>query len=68
MFKSLKNAKDFDDIKKDAYDLAENCIDKKPSFAMEILLNSKPDDNGNDFSNWDILNYIKEGLLWLRKD
>ncbi|SFC75719.1 ATP-dependent nuclease [Clostridium uliginosum] len=67
-FKSLKHIDYFDDTTKDAYDLAEKCIDKKPSFAMEILLNSKSDKEGNKFSNWDIPNYIKEGLLWLKQD
>lgn len=67
-FKSLKNIKCFEDTTKDAYYLAEKCIDKKPSFAMEVLLNSKPDEEGNEFSNWDIPNYIKEGLLWLKQD
>ncbi len=67
-FKSLKNIKYFTDPTKDAYDLAEECICKKPSFAMEILLNSKSDEYGNQFVNWDIPNYIKEGLLWLKHD
>ncbi|MFW2487757.1 ATP-dependent nuclease [Clostridium chromiireducens] len=67
-FKSLKHIKYFEDNTKDAYDLAKDCIDKKPSFAMEILLNSKPDDDGNEFSNWKIPSYIEEGLLWLKQD
>lgn len=66
-FKSLKNIKLFDDVSNDAYKLAESCIDKKPAFAIEILLNSKTDaENGNEFSNWQIPAYIKEGLLWLK--
>ncbi len=52
--------------KKMFYDLSEECIDKKPSFAMEILLNSKIDNDGNEYSNWEIPNYIKEGLIWLK--
>lgn len=68
MFKSLKNIKNFDDTTKDSYCLAEECIDKKPSFAMEILLNSKTDGEGKQFINWEIPKYIKEGLLWLKKD
>lgn len=67
-FKSLKNKKYFDDTTKDAYYLAEQCIVKKPSFAMEILLNSETDEQDNEFSNWEIPNYIKEGLLWLKQD
>ncbi|MEK4743577.1 ATP-dependent endonuclease [Bacillus sp. FSL R9-9481] len=65
-FGSLKNIKRFEDEKKDVYDLSEECIDKKPSFAMEILLNSKIDIDGNEYSNWEIPNYIKEGLIWLK--
>jgi putative ATP-dependent endonuclease of OLD family len=62
-FKGLKNMPLFYDTSKDAYDLAEKCIDSKGSFAIDILLNS--DDN---FSEWKIPAYIKQGLLWLRKE
>ena len=66
-FKSLKNISLFDDASKNAYELDESCIDKKPAFAIEILLNSKTDEgNGKEFSNWEIPAYIKEGLLWLK--
>ncbi|MDF1498731.1 MAG: ATP-dependent endonuclease [Patescibacteria group bacterium] len=68
-FKSLKNINNFDDDLKDSYDLAENCVNKKPPFAIEILLNSKTDEaTGKDFSNWEIPDYIKQGLSWLKKD
>jgi len=68
-FKSLKNKNDFDDTLKDPYDLAENCVDKKPPFAIEILLNSKVDEvTRKDFCNWQIPDYIFQGLLWLKKD
>ena len=67
-FNSLKHIDYFEDTTKNAYDLADECIGKKPSFAMEILLNSKADDNNNEFSNWQIPAYIKEGLSWLKKD
>ena len=60
-FNSLKNKDDFEDDNKDPYDLAESCIDKKPAFAIEILLNSD-----EKFSNWQIPDYIKQGLLWLK--
>lgn len=61
VFQSLKNFGYFDATDKDAWDLAQNCIDKKPSFAIEILLAS------NDrFSNWVIPKYIQEGLTWLK--
>lgn len=52
---------------KDAYELANNGVSGKSSLAIEILLNSKKEDT-RDFSNWNIPTYIKEGLLWLRKD
>lgn len=68
-FNSLKNISDFDDTSKDPYDLSENCIDKKPPFAIEILLNSTIDETTKkDFSNWEIPAYIKQGLLWLKTD
>lgn len=68
-FKSLKPTylKKYinDDI--DVFDFAEKAIGSKPSFAIEILLNSKEDENGNQFSNWNIPSYINEGLTWLKK-
>lgn len=51
----------------DAYTFAEKAIGSKPSLAIEVLLNSERDENENEFSNWQVPNYIKEGLLWLRK-
>jgi len=67
-FKSLKKIKYFDDTEYDPYILAEECVGKKPSFAMEILLNSKTDTGRNDFSNWETPLYIKEGLSWLKQN
>ncbi len=67
-FKSLKNKKYLTDPSEDAYDLSEKCIDKKPTFAIEILLNSETDDKGKQFTNWKIPDYIEKGLLWLKKD
>ncbi|MFA6831438.1 MAG: ATP-dependent endonuclease [Bacteroidaceae bacterium] len=52
---------------KDSYKLAQNGVKSKSSLAIEILFNSNKKDN-SDFSNWEIPNYIKDGLLWLRKD
>ena len=46
------------------YNFAESCIDSKPSFAMDILLNSSFDD-GEVFGGWVIPQYILEGLTWL---
>ncbi len=63
-----------------AYDLATNGVGSKPSFAMEILLNSKneeivftPKDSRErsmtlEFSNWNTPAYIREGLQWLKQD
>lgn len=51
---------------KDAYDLAEEGIVSKATFAVEIIYNSKNEDN-TVFSGWTIPQYIKEGLLWIRK-
>ena len=50
------------------YDFAEKVVDGKPSFAIEILMNSCDDANGNQFSNWAIPSYIKEGLTWLKEN
>jgi predicted ATP-dependent endonuclease of OLD family len=62
-FRGLQNRDDFDDINKNSYVLAENCIKKKTHFALDILYHS--DDT---FSNWKIPAYINEGLLWLKQD
>lgn len=49
------------------YDLAESCVSSKASFALDVLLNSRRKDKCSYF-NWRIPLYIKEGLLWLRKN
>ncbi|GCC49813.1 ATP-dependent endonuclease [Chryseotalea sanaruensis] len=61
-FKGLQNRELFENGT-GAYDLAERCIKKKTHFALDILYHSN-----TDFSNWQIPAYIKEGLLWLKKD
>lgn len=66
-FQGLKNVGYFFDNSKDSYDLAKDCVSKKPSLAMDILLNSKSEGE-KDFVNWQIPAYIKEGLEWLQKD
>lgn len=66
-FQGLKNVGYFFDNSKDSYDLAESCVNKKPSLAMDILLNSKSEGE-KDFINWKIPAYIKEGLEWLQQD
>lgn len=62
----------------DSYEMAENGISRKPSFAIEILLNSqtsklqRQDPNGKrkefdvEFSNWLTPKYIEEGLSWVK--
>jgi putative ATP-dependent endonuclease of OLD family len=65
----------------DSYDCAEDAITSKPSFAMEILLNSTIEDTAVpnaqtgelieipiEFSNWNTPLYIKEALQWLKQD
>lgn len=62
-FRGLQNRSDFDNTTINAYVLAENCIKKKTHFALDILYHSN-----QDFSNWEIPSYIKEGLSWLKQD
>lgn len=61
-FKGLKNRNVIKDSKGAYYEIANKCIDKKSAFATDILYFS--DDN---YSNWIIPDYIKEGLEWLAK-
>ena len=63
VFRGLKKKHLFEDGNKDAYDLADECIFKKTYFAMDIIFHTD-----RNFSNWQIPAYIKEGLLWLKKD
>jgi putative ATP-dependent endonuclease of OLD family len=59
-FRSMKNVDDIDDL--EPYDIADKCIAKKTSFALDILYASN-----SEHSNWKIPTYIKGGLLWLKK-
>lgn len=61
-FKGLKNRANFDVDANDPYDLAGSCVSKKTHFALDILYHSN-----ETYSNWEIPNYLKEGLLWLKK-
>lgn len=61
-FKGLKNRSKIKDGKVSYYDIADKCIDKKSAFATDILFFSN-----DDYSNWIIPEYIKEGLEWLAK-
>lgn len=50
----------------DAYSFAEDGIESKATFAVEIIyLSQKVGEK--DFSGWKIPKYIKNGLLWIRK-
>lgn len=62
-FVGLQNRDYFDDDTKNSYQLADECVKKKTHFAMDIIYQSDA-----EFSNWKIPAYIKEGLLWLKKD
>ena len=62
-FQGLQNRKLFDDGANNAYVLADSCVKKKTHLALDILYHS--DEN---FSNWAIPAYIKNGLLWLKED
>nr|BFF38435.1 ATP-dependent endonuclease [Tenacibaculum mesophilum] len=62
-FQGLQNRKLFDDGTNNAYVLADSCIKKKTHFALDILYHSN-----ENFSNWNIPEYIKNGLLWLKED
>lgn len=61
-FRGLQNKSHFENGL-GAYELAEKCIKKKTHFALDILYHSN-----KELSNWKIPAYIKEGLLWLKKD
>lgn len=50
----------------DVYDFSNKAINSKPSFAIEILLNSEEDNDGNKFINWKTPFYLKLGLKWLK--
>lgn len=50
----------------DAYNLAEEGVESKATFAVEVIFNSKQKGD-KDFCGWNIPQYIKEGLLWIRK-
>ncbi len=65
------------------YEMADKGIGSKPSFAIEVLLNSveaaknvKPHNDlelpehtqNHLFGNWNTPDYIREGLIWLRQE
>ncbi len=62
-FEGLKNRSYFDNAKNNPYYLANQCINKKTHFALDILFHSN-----EKFNNWKIPAYIREGILWLKQD
>lgn len=61
------HVEDFLSEKTSALVFSEKAVNSKPSLAIEILLNSKSE-NSKDFTNWEVPDYIKEGLIWLAKN
>ncbi len=61
-FKSLKNKDKIGATSIDYFNIADNYIDKKPVFATDILYYSS-----EDYQEWKVPDYIKEGLVWLSK-
>jgi len=61
-FKSLKKKVMLDGSEPNYYGIADTCIVKKTLFATDILYYSN-----EKFSEWQVPEYIKEGLLWLSK-
>lgn len=51
----------------DSYQFSIDAINSKPSFAIEILLNSKEAEDGNKFVNWNTPSYLEQGLKWLKE-
>lgn len=56
---SLKNASKINNTSTNYFELAENCIDKKSNFAIDLLLYD------DEMWGWEIPLYIKKGLEWL---
>lgn len=61
-FESLKNCELITEEPPDYYKIAQECIARKTVFATDILYFSD-----KELSNWNVPNYIKEGLEWLAK-
>ncbi len=59
--------KKFKEDDTNVFEFAEHGVGSKPSLAIEILMNSKISES-KEFNNWDIPNYIKEGLIWLKQN
>ena len=62
VFESLKCRELITEVTPDYYKIAQECITRKTVFATDILYFSD-----KELSNWNVPNYIKEGLEWLAK-
>lgn len=62
-FRGIQNSKFFRNGGMSSFDLAKNCIKKKTHFALDIIYHSN-----TNLDNWRIPSYIREGLLWIKKD
>ena len=62
-----KWVKKYKNGKIDIFDFVEEGVGSKPSLAIEILMNSTSLEL-EEFSNWKIPHYIKEGLKWLKQN
>lgn len=51
----------------DEFELSNEGINSKANLAIDILYQSKSED-GETYKGWSVPKYIKDGLLWLRKD
>ena len=60
VFHGLKCRDELKESSTDYYYMALNCIDKKTTFALDILING-----GEDNAGWVIPLYIREGFKWL---
>ncbi len=61
-FGSLKNRTTLTNAGNDFYRIADECIESKTAFALDVLLYG-----GENNKNWSTPLYIKEGLEWLAK-
>lgn len=59
-FMGLKNRSKLVNTNNDFYTMAEECIDSKTAFALDVLLYG-----GKESEKWETPMYIKEGLAWL---
>jgi predicted ATP-dependent endonuclease of OLD family len=61
-FRALKKRSLISNESTDYYKIADECINSKTGFALDVLINSN-----ENYANWKTPLYIKEGLEWLEK-